>query len=220
MTYPSRTGNLPDPHIVGLFPGHFPYSQQMQLASLPKRELESFHQTWLFFGLIHEILGSLYVPKDFIYTCEDRDDYITAVSTSKLIIALEEWIARIQADTENPPVTYEHVARCLCMLHAALNVRTVRSNFDPNIKLSLASLGEIFGYAAAFNTIDIQNKECPRTWCPLIDDDYWKGRFLAHGWCVTEVKLILDTTLSLQTRHFLACIDKTDTERNHQGCDT
>ena len=36
---------------------------------------------------------------------------------------------------------------------------------------------------------------------------------------MTEVKLILDTTLSLQTRHFLACIDKTDTERDHQGCD-
>ena len=37
---------------------------------------------------------------------------------------------------------------------------------------------------------------------------------------MTEVKLILDTTMSLQTRHFLACIDKMDTERNHQGCDT
>ena len=223
MTYPSRTGNLPDPRIVGLFPGHFPYSQQMQLASLPKRELESFYQTWLFFGLIHEILGSLYVPKDFIYTCEDRDDYTTAVSTSKLIIALEDWIARIQADTENPPVTYEHVARCLCMLHAALNVPTVRSNFDPAIKLSLASLGQTLVYAAkkAFNVEDrVQNNKCPLAWGLLIDDDYWKGRFLAHGWCVTEVKLILDTTLSLQTRHFLACIDKTDTEQNHQGCDT
>lgn len=63
-------------------------------------------------------------------------------------------------------------------------------------------------------------KECPRTWCPLIDDDYWKGRFPAHGWCVTEVKLISDTTLSLQTRHFLTYTDKTDTERNHRGCDT
>ena len=223
MTYPSRMGNLPNLYIGGSFAGQFPYSQQMELDSLPVRELESFYQTWLFFGLIHEILGSLYVPEDFIYSCGDQGDYTKAVSTSNLLITLQEWIARIQADPPNPSVTYSHVVQCLWMLHAALNVHTVRPKLDPNIKLSLASLGQTFVYAVkkAFNTKDhVQKEECPLAWCSTIDDDYWKGRFLAHGWCVTEVKLILDITLSLQTRHFLACIDKTDTEQNHQGCDT
>lgn len=222
MTYPSRTGSLPDLYLVGLFPGQFPYSHQEQLASLPKRELESFYQTWLFFGLLHEILGSLYVPEDFICMCEDRHGYTRAVSTSKLITVLEKWIARIQANTANPPVAYAHVARCLCMIHAALDVQTLRYNFDPNIKLSLASVGQTFAYAAnkAFD-IDhaTQNDKCPKPWCSLIDDDYWKGRFLARGWCMTEVKLILDNTLSLQTRHFLACLDKRDPKQRHQGCD-
>ena len=223
MTYPTRTGSVPDLYLAGLFPGQFPWSHQTQLASLPKRELESFYQTWLFFGLLHEILGSVCVAEDFIYTCEDQCGYTTAVSTSKLKPALEDWVALVQADTENPPVTYAHVGQCLCMLHAALNVRTLGCNLDPTIKLSLASLGQTLAYAAnkAFSIEHpVQNYKCPSTWCMLIDDDYWKARFLAHGWCVTEVRIILDNTLSLQTRHFLACIDKRDAEQDHQKCNT
>ena len=223
LTYPRRTGGVPDLYSVGLFPGQFSLSHQRQLASLPKWELESFYQTWLFFGLLHEILGSVCVAEDFIYTCEDQCGYTTAVSTSKLKPALEEWVARVQADTENPPVTYAHVAQCLCMLHAALNVRTLGSNLDPTIKLLLASFGQTLAYAAnkAFSIeYTIQNNKCPSTWCVLIDDDYWKARFLLHGWCATEVRLILEDTLSLQTRHFLACIDKRDAAQDHQYCDT
>ena len=220
MTYPTRTGSVPDLYLAGLFPGQFLLSHQTQLASLPKRELESFYQTWLFFGLIHEMLGSVCVAEDFIYTCED---HTAVVSTSKLKPALEEWIARVQTDTESPPVIYAHVARCLCILNAALSVRTLGSNLDPTIKLSLASLGQTLTYAAnkAFSIeYPIQDSKCPSTWPMLIGDDYWKARFLAHGWCVTEIRLILDTTLSLQTRHFLACIDKRDAEKDHQYCDT
>ena len=211
MTYPTRTGSVPDLNLVGLFPGQFPLSHQTQLASLPKRELESFYQTWLFFGLLYEILGSIYVAEDFIYTCEDQCGHTTAVCTSKFKPALEEWVARVQVDTENPPITYAHVAQCLCMLHAALNVSTLGSTLNPTIKLSLASLGQNLAYAAnkAFGIeYPVQGSKCPSTWCKLIDDNYWKARFLAHGWCLTEVRIILEDTLSLQTRHFLACIDK------------
>ena len=223
MTYPYRKSNVPNLHIVGLFPGQFPDSHQTQLASLPKWELESFYQTWLFFGLIHEILGSLYVAEDNISTCEDYGGYTRAVSTSKLVAALEVWVAHVQAGTAKPSMTYAHVAQCLCMIHAAINIKAVRSNLDPNIQLSLASLGQTFAYAAnKANNIDHpeQDNKSPSTSCSLIDDDYWKGRFLAHGWCGTEVKLVLDSTSSLQTRHFLACLDKRDAERKHQGCDT
>ena len=222
MTYPSRTGSLPDLYLVGLFPGQLPYAHQMQLASLPKPYLQSFYQNWLFFGLIHEILGNLYVPEDFLYECHDHDGYTRAVSSTKLIAALEAWVAHIQANTTKPLPTFAHIAQCLCMTHAALSVEAIRSTLDPHIRLSLASLGQSFAYAAnkAFNTESLgQNDRCPSTWCWLIDDDYWKVRFLAHGWCITEIKLVLDTTMSLQTRHFLASLDKKDVERDHQGCD-
>lgn len=224
MTYPSRRKEiLPALHTIGPFPGQLSPSHQMQLALLSKQELESFYQAWLFFGLIHEILGDLYVPEDFIYICEDDSGHIKAVSTSKLITALEEWVAHIQTGRVVSSVTYAHVARCLCLTHAALSIEAVGSNFDPNLKLSIASLGQTFSYAAnkAFNIIDIvRDSKCPSTWRHLTDNDYWKGRLLAHGWCMSEIKLILDTTLSLQTLHFLACLDKTNVEHSHQGCDT
>ena len=222
MTYPSRTGGFPDLHTVGLFPGQLPYSHQMQLALLSKSELESFYQTWLFFGLIHEILGDLYVPANFIYTCEDQCGITKAVSTSKLITALEKWVTLVQAGRVDPSVTYAHVAQCLCLAHAALAIPAIRSKFDPDIKLSLASLGQTFTYAAkkAFNMTDsTQDDKCPSTWRQLTDDDYWKRRLLLHGWCVTEITLILDTISSLQTLHFLACLDKTGAEHSHHGCD-
>lgn len=223
MTYPSRRrGNLPNLHTLGPFPGLLPYSHQMQLASLSKQEIGSFYQTWLFFGLIHEILGDLYVTEDLIYTCENACGYSKAVSTSKLIIALEQWVARVQAGTVDPPVTYVHAARCLCLTQAALYVPAVRSNLDPNIMLSLASLGQTFTYAAnmAFKITDIiKNNKCPNTWRNLVEDEYWNAHLLAHGWCVTEIKLILDTVVSLQTLHFFACFDKTDAKQSHRGCD-
>ncbi len=223
MTYPSRRrGSLPNLHTVGHFPGQLLYSHQMQLASLSKHEIESFYQTWLFFGLIHEILGSLYVAEDLIYTCEDAGHCSKAVSTSKLTVALDEWVARVQAGTVQPPVTYSHIAQALCLTCAALSVQAVRSKLDPILKLSLASLGQTLTYAAnkAFNIIDIvHDNKCPMIWCELLDGDYWQRRLLAQGWCVTESKLILDTTLSLQTLHFLACLDKTDSKQSHVGCD-
>ena len=224
LTYPSRrTDGLPDLHTTGLFPGQLLYSHQMQLASLSKHEIESFYQTWLFFGLIHEILGSLYVAEDHIYTCKDQGSHTKMVSTSKLITALEEWVARVQAGRVEPTVTYAHVAQCLCLTHAALSIQAVRSNFDPNIKLSIASLGQTFTYAvnkASNITNPVQDNKCPLTWRGLIHDSYWRGRLLAYGWCVCEVKLILDTTLSLQTLYFLSCLDKTSSEHSHERCDT
>ena len=222
LTYPSRSkGGLPSLHTVGLFPGQLSYSHQMQLASLSRQDIESFYQTWLFFGLIHEILGSLYVAEDLIYTSEDQGGHVKAVSTSRLITALEEWVVRVQAGSVDPPVTYAHIAQCLCLTHAALSSQTIRSNFDPNVLLSIASLGQTFAYAAnkAFNiTNPVQDNRCPLTWRGLTDDGYWRERLLARGWCVSEVKLILDTTLSLQTLHFLACLDKSNGEHSHERC--
>ena len=223
MTYPRRTGSYPDFYTVGLFPGQLLYSHQMQLAQLPKRELESFYQTWLFFGLIHEILGDrICVPEDLIYACEDRGGYTRAISTSKLIPALEEWVDCVQTGTTDPSLTPAHVARCLCLTHAALCASVVRSNFDPDIKFCIASLGQTITYAAtkAFNrTEPVLDHKYPSTWRSLIDVDYEKGRLLKHGWCVSEVKFIMDTAISLQTLHFLARIDKKDKKLSHHGCD-
>ena len=223
MTYPSRVAGLPDLQIVGLFPGQFSRPHQLQIASLPKRELESFYQTWLFFGLLNELLGSLYVPEDFINTCEDHSGHTKALSTGKLNTAIEEWVARIQAGKADPPVTYAHVARCLCMAHAAISIQAIHSSIDPDVRLCLVSLGQNLAYATnnAFNVENPgQDVKYPSSWKSLIDEEYWERRFLAHGWCPTETKLIIDTTLSVQTLHFLACLDKTDAGKDHRSCTT
>ena len=223
LTYPNRKWNLPTLHLDGFFPNRLMLSHQTQLASLSTHDIGSFYQTWLFFGLIHEILGSICVPEDIIYMCEDHCGYTKAVSTSKVIPALEEWVARVRTGKVEPSVTYAHIAECLCLTHAALSIQAVRSHFDPNIQLSLASLGQTFTYAAnaAFGITDIKkDSKCPSTWCMLIDNGYWKERLLAHGWCMTEVKLMLDNAMSLQTLHFIANLDKTDAGQNHQACDT
>ena len=214
---------LAKPSRLWLFSHTLLYSHQTQLASLSTHDIESFYQTWLFFGLIHEILGSLCVPEDLIYTCEDHYGYTKAVSTSKIIPALEEWVARVQMGKVEPSVTYAHIAQCLCLTHAALSIPAVRSHFDPTLQLSLVSLGQTFTYAAnaAFDITNLnKDNKCPATWCMLIDDGYWKERLLAHGWCMTEVKLMLDTAMSLQTLHFMANLDKKDAGQNHQACDT
>ena len=215
MDYPSRVGILPTFGTVGLFPGSLPHAAHVYLNNLQKRDLESFCQTWLFFGLIHEILGGFCDLEQFSFTQETAEGPCKILSTSTLIENLEQWVV----DNTGIRPSYEHTAECLCSAHATL--MALPSDFDPEMKLSLASMGQTFTYAAdkAFNTMP-PYRRCPSTWSKLIDDGYWETRLIGQGWCRSQIKLISETAISLQTLHFLSCMGHIDSQERHRLCDT
>jgi len=101
-----------------------------------------------------------------------------------LVAGPETWVALVQDGGVKPHLTYDHLAKCLCLSHAVL--RDVRSIFISEIKLSLGSSGQTLGDAAskAFTTArdnKAQENELPLTWIQLIDKTYWTPRLRASG---------------------------------------
>ena len=180
---------------------------------MPKFELESFCQTWLFFGLIHEILGSFYNLEDYVSVRENGRGPVKALSTSKLNQKLKRWVDSIRDGNFNGFPTHQHVVECLRLARGTLQV--VQKQIDPEIEVSLVSLVQSLTYAAdrAFDYRLQPNRSWPRT------SSYWNKRFLASGWCPSQTNLILDTYTDIQTLHFLACISHAESVESHQQCD-
>ena len=112
-----------------------------QLSSGPGNELEDLFQTRLFFGLIHETVGDLCTNASFIRRLEDKT---VVVSTSGLLYIVDQWDESVKRSS--PSLTYDHIAKCLRRVSATL--RGFGPRFDQNIKVTIASIGELFELAA------------------------------------------------------------------------
>ena len=216
LTYPVRVGK---PHML-----HSPYDkdrfllfrQRERQHPTPTKELESLFQAWLFFGLINEILGDLCTADDFVRTAADGDS--EDITTSQLPSILDRWVQRVQQGDSKP--SYDHVAECLRLMHDVL--RVVGSTFDPNLKFSLLSLGELFEYAAnkAFLIEDLaRDNRCPGTWPLLLDETTRASSMQDHGWCPSQVAMLLSSTCPVQLVYFLTRLSQPDVPGRHQTCD-
>ena len=220
LTYPIREGVAHALPPDGNIPGGSPYRQHEQTYPTPKQEQEDFLQRWLFFGLIHEILGDRYKPEELISTFQTDDGEIRLVRTTDLVETLNKWIIDIRTNCVNPRHNYEHLAECLRVAFAT--IRGTGPDFDLRVKMSLASLGELFTLAVneAYNA---KENKCPSVFHYLIyyeDRNYenWKNTMLSSGWCPSQVKVIFDGSLCLQTVHFLTFLGSPTSDRLHQKC--
>ena len=216
LTYPIREGVTHALPPDGNIPGGSPYRQHEQTYPSPKQEQEDFLQRWLFFGLSHEILGNRWRPEVLLRTIEAENDAMRVVSTSGLVEALDEWIADIHAGSSKPRHTYEHIAECLRLTFATLH--GAGPDFDLQIKISIASLGELFAFAAN-QAYDARTNKCPGTFSRLLDYDNWKRTMLLSGWCPSQVNVIFDECRFIQTLHFLTNFGQPASDGFHRNCD-
>lgn len=215
LTYPIRecvSHALPPD---GKIPGGSPYWRQERRYPTPKPEQEDFLQRWLFFGLIHEILGDCYRPEDLICTIETDEGKTSIVSTSGLVETLDKWIADIHSGCVNPRQTYEHIAECLRLAFATIH--GAGPDFDPRVKLSLASLGELFALATN-EAYHAREDKCPAVFMFLVNDSYWQSPMLSSGWCPSQIKVNVDNRLKLQTLHFLTILGQPASDGLHWRC--
>ena len=210
------------PHALpqdGTIPDSTPYCQHELLYPTPKQEQEDFLQRWLFFGLIHEILGDRYKPEHLIRTIETENGTTKVVATLGLVEALDKWIADVQrsavhAGSVSAGHTYEHIAECLRLAFAT--IRGAGPDFDLRIKVSLASLGEIF--ALAGDKAHESRDKGPKFFPILVNDVYWKDLMLSSGWCPSQIKENLGNHFSLQTLHFFTFLSQPASDGLHGRC--
>lgn len=80
LLYPQEKGfhhAVPRPNSPSL-------ARHESVHATPDDRLESFLQTWLFFGLLQEVFGTLYQHEDFIRSCEGNARPFQALTTAKL----------------------------------------------------------------------------------------------------------------------------------------
>ena len=216
LTYPIRENRpeiIPDAASAGKQLLH----EYERLHPTPNKIFEAFCQTWLFFGLINELLGNMCKPIDFVQAERDGDGKI--ISTSRLPGLIEQWMASVQNGSST--MTYEHVAKCLRLTHATL--LAAGPEFDLSVKFCIASVGEFFEHAAnlAFDTGNlVLHNKCPATWGPQFGKAVWDERMERSGWCPSQIEHTTRSTLQLQSLYFLASMQNSVSNGRHGACDS
>ena len=142
LTYPARKGfhwplseegpwELIGPAVIKSFP------------PMTTSDQESFFQTWLYFGLLQLF------HRDFFDINEYKQDegIETYVTTKNLLTRMKQaWQKRVVESSADKAGQYERLVRCLRLVSVAL--RACNRDFDWRIKLSLASLCELWSLPA------------------------------------------------------------------------
>ncbi|KAL8689351.1 MAG: hypothetical protein Q9224_004658 [Gallowayella concinna] len=225
LTYPARLGPSNslaleiqlDYDIVGRVP-------QASCA-----ELESFVQTWVFFGLLTEALGDFFVSSQYVRPAsavDSNEGHDKVLDTSELVPTVKMWMQQIQKSADTKEVKqnqYEHIAACLRLASTTLNaVRfSIRSDFNPWIRSSVASVGELLTRATnvvyAIKDFHRDNR-CPGTWSIPYDDPRYAKQMLSNGYCPYEIHRIRNLFLTVQTYHLLIWMDRGVPSTQHQTC--
>ena len=106
------------------------------------------------------------------------------------------------------------------MVYAVL--RVAGSTFNPNLLFSLISVGELLEYAAnkAFLTENLaKDNRCPETWNTLLKEPMWSSSMQEHGWCPSQLALLLPRTCPVQLVYFLTGLSLPDVPGRHLACD-
>ncbi|KAL8798065.1 MAG: hypothetical protein Q9182_006989 [Xanthomendoza sp. 2 TL-2023] len=225
LTYPTRLG----PSNTFALETQLDYDIIGRVPQASCAELESFVQTWIFFGLLTEVLGDFFVPSQYVTAASavDLDEsHEQVLNTRELVPAVKKWMQQVQksADTkEEKRSQYEHIATCLQLAFTTLNaVRTdIRSDFSPWIRSSIASVGELLTRATnvVYAIEDyLRDNKCPGTWSIPYDDPLHVKQMLSEGYCPYEIHRIRNLSLNVQTYHLLLWMDRSVPSTQHQTC--
>ncbi|KAL8902884.1 MAG: hypothetical protein Q9207_004312 [Kuettlingeria erythrocarpa] len=206
-------------------------------AQIPLVQLEDLIQTWLFFGLLTEVFGDLFIPSHYVRTTvpiepPELTNSVTlgtkkVLDTSQLLPMVNSWINRIQSTPDsrvNLRTRYEHIAACLDLTDTTLRGVTFSLTaglVNPWILTAIASVGELLENATnhAYAITDpVTASLCPSGWKLR----YIEAQSLFHvdndDLCPHEVHRIRYQVMSLQTQHYLTCLKRETPSSRHQHC--
>ena len=217
-----------------------------QVSSQPVARLEAFIQTWLFFGLLQEIFGDLFDASQFVRpaasTNETRNVSKTSqlvsvlkswmafgprkvLDTSQLVSIVEKWMNRVELSRDSQDEKrsqYEHVASCLRLTVTVLQTvkANVRPDFNPWIRLSIATIGELLTQAAnwAYEIDFGKDNKCPGNWNLVSEQPQMFDQMKRNGLCPSEIHRLRSSHLTLQTLNFLSWMRKEAPGMGHQNC--
>lgn len=227
-----RSMGIPGPY------GSFVYSAVLYPTS--QEELQSFYQTWLFFGLLAEFLG---------LNKTQNEDRVVDKATKTKIQALhgsmkhqegdkqylkvnwqtfrecrEYFTNRVQSDMSNAEGYTTHLNSCLQLTFHMLQFIHCKPEFDESIRFSIAALGELFSRSIQLVTCTYNIEFTLLSMSLLWANGFMKPgsgaetRMLANGWCKSEIEKLRQQHLGLNTAHYLSWLSKPLPRRQHTEC--
>ena len=237
LTYAQRKGQLRlvSPHLRhGVATGSEmdePYSEILYAA--PQEDVESFCQTWLFFGLLAEVPGLNESPtgQPFVLGAQAgrdiaamyrgsivEEDGVRYITGSLVLQSVPQKLERIQQAPDLPQRAL-HLAECMTFTCNFLS--SIQSFFSQEINVSIAALGEHLTVVirAALSKgpkkglIPVMGYPWHRGY--LAAGGHLEGAMLNGGWCISEVEKIRVLCQELNTRHFLSRLKSPTPYRDH-----
>lgn len=195
---------------------------------------ESFFQTWLFFGLLSEIFQGNFTQEfkaqsedvneilDFLYSNfvyeENGKKYVTTAKFLPIIDALMAASNEQPEDVEGLKSRASHMA--ICIRYAAAILGTCSQNFNPDIRLSIAAMGESLMWVVSAIQEDLKMEQTAL--CVWEKDCFtiqMQEQMTQNGWCPSDIAKCKNSLRSVQALNFISKIDKSKLKRNHSNCE-
>lgn len=197
--------------------GEAPYWIHEQRFPTPTRDLEIFFQTWLFFGLLADILSGLFRHETFVSKSQ-RDDSLV-ISTKQLQTLTEQRFQLVRTlDKAKQKYIYLHAIQCIDLALTTLSVAD--KNFNSNVKNSIASVAELVGSAVNIAHLGTfpGSVGCRRPPTNNFLTREMKAAMVAANWCPNDITRSIDKFASIELLYFLSKIKKPTGIANHQNC--
>lgn len=215
-----------------------------ECKALSSDALHGFLQTWLFFGLLAEMLGLNELPggvhaldpvdaqreRDVLYEeCvlknENGQEVLSgrkALESGPLMVQRTRMAAAVNGDIQG---RLEYLDRCLELVARQVVSPSVAIKVDRRVRYSIAALGELFAMAlrtfvfAMNNPMQLKAPSMPWTYDYLAEGGELQERLLHHGWCISEIeKIRSEWSQGLNSMHYISRLKKTGPRRDHTGC--
>ena len=220
LTYPTRQQMWTPPTVIPQdITGLINYEHFNNISTM---DLEIFCQTWLFFGLLQEILGEVQGYSKFV-----REN---SIDTTSLVATIDIWIQSTKAIRlgdaryEN---SYNHKAICLQQVNVMLSFirwrddKTKEPSFSKPLRRLIASIGEILSLAInyAFDIgKDSGQNQCHWSWKHYFYDAEVRLQMLHEGWCLSDISHNEHAFEMLATHYFISKMRRPDAAGLHTKC--
>lgn len=178
-------------------------------------DLKSLLQTWLFFGLLEEILGDLMKPSDWVREGSDGLDVISTAHLRSLLVDLHKSQELLPSATQQ--TRREHIDKCLKIAIDTVNSLSIQNSplIESNEVLSIAFLCDLI--EKSFGT----EKEAYRASGSLHlgVSRPLQTKMLTHGWCKNDVHRLAHQ-LDLSSLYLASNLDRPEREVCHKDCTT
>ena len=177
----------------------------------------AFLQSWLFFGMMSEVLGTHVERQDFVLA--DRHGHSFITTKESLPPYIRRWLAALEKI--GPPDAQTRISRCLQEANkyathlSGGHLSDTQCPLPPEVSLSIMALGASLESSISHNSKLVDFKVPKRKWghSPIIS-----ARLASIGWCVNDIGRISEVG-SIALSYFASTV-KRDVPggRGHQNC--